>query len=930
MAVFTPTKTASQIWQEYNSGNTLADRASGNKQPRKSDIRQYFSELTNVINALSPYAELTAVGGTANAITATGPAGVGDVSTYIFEAAATNTGAVTLSVSGESPARSIVDQNGASLSAGDIKQNHYYQIFDNGSEYVLLRDREAVTLAEAAQQAAEGAAATVVAVRFVSVAALQAANVDAAVQMVLLLGYNEAGDTPRLARYRRYTDSPVPTHPGVLYSNDGAAWVLSEGEVYVEWFGAVGDLELTQFYPVIYNPAQPTNNKTAIDNARATAEALGVPLRSGPGNFLYATGGDGNLTAHAGMTLSGVSEYDTGLFFETTDAETGLRVLVSHVCVENIQINHRLVADPDYVSGDVGNGTINQGEGEYGACITLSQIYSAGAQALVDGFILRNARLTRGRSADGMGNIAMGIAICSNSANPHLSRVRMEGPHATALWSHWGAHTTGVLPGALGEPITITYHPHGHRYRDVYVLGAYRGFILSGTYDVLMDGCTFDGLIYQLGQILPGDEGTRYASALQQKWIGSDIRLLNGSVINYSGTVGQEMLIAYTLSFSNTDYDDSPPTLKQARAYRLKNFVMRNWTLQGAVNEDVMFDFDTCLFENSVIENIDASGLGAVRYGIQLQEARGGLTIRKLRTRAQERAIMANSWIGKNMITECTFYCDRTGATAANLDAIWMTGIQRERTLAANASAGATQITISSAFSEYIYAGDILIIEDASSPSLYRFPIRVVGVYGAHRTTDTVITVEPLPRAVSSGDSVIFNAGCTGLDITQNHFRNYDRGVAAAVAGSSLERVQDLTIVNNLFEEIWRDDIRIDDVHGFDISGNSFRWGGMGRVFDPESPLQTTHGIFINDGARDGRVIGNRIQNAQNVTTGILVANDTGNIEFAGNQVGIVADDSSVSNNACVYRETQSGGLVANRYHDNWSADGTVETIQGA
>jgi hypothetical protein len=97
-------------------------------------------------------------------------------------------------------------------------------------------------------------------------AAIVAANIPVSVTLLRLAGYAAAGDGGR-AEYARVAGEP--THPGKIMSKDGAWWAMRGARVYPEALGAKGD--------------GITDDLAALNNATATAAAIGASLRGRPG-----------------------------------------------------------------------------------------------------------------------------------------------------------------------------------------------------------------------------------------------------------------------------------------------------------------------------------------------------------------------------------------------------------------------------------------------------------------------------------------------------------------------------------------------------------------------------------------------------------------------------------------------------------------------
>lgn len=119
---------------------------------------------------------------------------------------------------------------------------------------------------------------------FNSVADLQAANVPAFVQAVLLRGFYSAGDGGA-ARYKRVVSEPA--HPGKRQSSDGAWWEIAEPLLNVRMFGAKMDVAVV--------------DTAAVRNAMQTAFVTGRRAVKIPGGVISFSGI--NMTLYKGVSL---------------------------------------------------------------------------------------------------------------------------------------------------------------------------------------------------------------------------------------------------------------------------------------------------------------------------------------------------------------------------------------------------------------------------------------------------------------------------------------------------------------------------------------------------------------------------------------------------------------------------------------------------
>lgn len=151
---------------------------------------------------------------------------------------ATNTGAMTLSINGETP-RALVTNTGAAITSGYVKAGMAALVqIDSGGKYRLFSYGDAAAVqaaaeaaqaaAEAARDAAQAAASSIVPNMFATKAAAQAYNPVVSPDFLQLAGLTTSGDGGA-ALYKKV--AVQPSHLGKLQIANGTWYEIAESEI---------------------------------------------------------------------------------------------------------------------------------------------------------------------------------------------------------------------------------------------------------------------------------------------------------------------------------------------------------------------------------------------------------------------------------------------------------------------------------------------------------------------------------------------------------------------------------------------------------------------------------------------------------------------------------------------------------------------------
>lgn len=234
--------------------------ASGKHDPRKVEIRNYLSSVSQAVIALVAQADpaltlpnllirYSVTGGTANAIEASPnlvpPAGPG-LALFSIQIVDDNSGPVTIN------GKPLRTNSGNEIAPGGLLTGSIHLFLDEGAVFRLVSDQASASIvaaaevakvaAQAAQAAAESAAGANLA-NMDSVAVLRDTHVPPSVTYVRTAGFSTPGDEGG-ALYKRST--LLPAHVGKEQSADGAWWEIAEHRLLLKQLGAQEGEDVTR------------------------------------------------------------------------------------------------------------------------------------------------------------------------------------------------------------------------------------------------------------------------------------------------------------------------------------------------------------------------------------------------------------------------------------------------------------------------------------------------------------------------------------------------------------------------------------------------------------------------------------------------------------------------------------------------------------
>ncbi|SFT67213.1 hypothetical protein SAMN05444141_102676 [Pseudovibrio denitrificans] len=310
---------------------------------------------------------------------------------------------------------------------------------------------DAMQAARNAQDAAEGAAETVVVGRYNSLAGAAAAELHMAIQSVKLTGFREAGDGGK-SLYKCATHEPP--HAGKFLSKDGRWWELSDALATPKQFGAVSDAN--------FKTGEGTDSTAAIDQWLAFTSLTSGVCRL-DGKYKYV----GQLSIPSNIEIKTDSAQENGFVIEIGNEESGLVVESSNVIIGDLTISRNL-KEP----------IVGKNAGNFGNIVRLGN-YLDGAQEPMQNLRFGNLNLV---SVDGSEQ-GQGLTIFGRVSSVSAGDVTVSGNVSLAFQAHWSGNITEV-----GQAVTESYHPHDIHIRKIEALSSCNfGVVLSSVYNITID-----------------------------------------------------------------------------------------------------------------------------------------------------------------------------------------------------------------------------------------------------------------------------------------------------------------------------------------------------------------------------------------------------------------------------------------------------------
>lgn len=383
------------------------------------------------------------------------------------------------------------------------------------------------------------------------------------------------------------------------------------------------------------------------------------------------------------------------------------------------------------------SGAIGGDDGEYGTGITLGQYYypTSGVVSPVSGVTLERLKFTGGGSS--FGHAICGMGRCNN-VKAHDIEVENA---SSAFMFHWGAHSDSITDTIDTGSGRYSYHPHVIDLRQIRIDGTIRAGILSSCYDVTVDGikgtATRESLV-----ILPGDVCNAFAHPDEVDHVLSGHSIRNVHVRGLAATGAASPKNALTIrswGISRITGDTDGTGAGKRRWLSYRGIELENIVLEGTSD----LEFGASIVAQGVVaDGLDLSDIAKNGIGLDINDSRD-VKVRNFRTRCRtgmeiERCEMYD-------IEGTVSFPDRTIYSDTTLRGARIGGPTKTTTTSAEATAGATSLSLSSALGCVLIPGDII---DADGVEI------IVAGNEMVRDTATTIPTEALPSTVASGATI--------------------------------------------------------------------------------------------------------------------------------------------------------------------------------
>lgn len=247
-----------------------------------------------------------------------------------------------------------------------------------------------------------------------------------------------------------------------------------------------------------------------------------------------------------------------GIYIDTDSEHEGLHIISSHVKIRDIFISVKTDRD------------IQSGQGNFGTCVTVGQIYYPFDKRVPGETDVQYANrimphLVSGVELDGLrylrrpGGGGHAIAICGRVSGVKILNSDFQGwnavtgRHATALLTHWGSNAEPFLADEAGKQIrplifrkadaAYTFHPNGVSMSKSRLRNVGRLASLSSSYNISIREVDYDGYddnIKANGQqfvlLVAGDDADRFACPDDKGKVYSNFTIDGGVGFNLDGT----------------------------------------------------------------------------------------------------------------------------------------------------------------------------------------------------------------------------------------------------------------------------------------------------------------------------------------------------------------------------------------------------------
>jgi hypothetical protein len=472
-----------------------------------------------------------------------------------------------------------------------------------------------------------------------------------------------------------------------------------------------------------------TDNTSAFLLAKATGKAILI-------DGIYRIASPSAMILSGSEKLIGQGDH-TGLVVQSGSNESGILV-ASAARIENMRIHL------------FQNGAKPPNQGQLHSVIQIGSGYLDYLPTYdlpnVSGFFLSNLTLTRtnilggGSAIYAMGNVSRG----------YIGDIRDTGSvskHSALLIFHWGGRT--VEPGGYGQEVLATWHP---RQISIGPLDSRRsnvGLALSSTSDVVQDGPIYCDEVNRALHIMPGDEGASKAVAPVPSLVGKGINIKGPIIVTNPLTLEPSLNAALVDVFS-----------VGASA----------WDIQGNLRKWITLESDVTIGDVYIYGNIpDKQAVNVFMYSGVLKMGKvavfGTAGVRTINiehvTHGSDVSVSeSNLSGGTEQISIRRAKGVRIGggkinaaATGSTQYALQVFGEVITRTVAADASAGATEIQVTAAITGANRAmkGSQISIGGVVHTRLSE-AIPGAAVTGSPGVV--IIPCEPLPASISAGQEL--------------------------------------------------------------------------------------------------------------------------------------------------------------------------------
>lgn len=561
----------------------------------------------------------------------------------------------------------------------------------------------------------------------------------------------------------------------------GFGWFLQSGigAVFRTFQGKMrDDIDLRDFLGDNWAGGDATEG---IDKAVAAVAGTGRTLTV-TDNYDY----NGELVLSGKMTLLGRGGR---IKFTVDNTKPSIRVVASKVRIRDLNVEVNLT-----------NGLGSDG-GANGTAVTVGRFFYDETPDEVRDVRIKGLRVTRTAGSWG-GHVITVIGRVSDVKINDLETEQIAGApkNGNAVLVHWGAEGPGP-----GLPFTgNSYHPNNVKVDGMTLDGHMRVYQISSSYDVTVKNVTGTN-IDRVGDIIPGDEGNRYAPVEQKSFIGSNIQCTD---FNVSGLINDSLasLRVYGLGFSR--FDLTPGGQVAINWLQYRNVKMARMVLAGADDVDRVIDCQNA--SGSILaEDIDLR-VGRLGIGARVLDGGRGVVFRNITARERIGFEIQNS--ADVTIDNCEHaVADRTGFVG-DATSVLLLGRRPSTTLASGVVPGSANLSLTAALGQNLYPGSQIFVNGA--------PCRVRGVEMI-RSTETTIPVEGVTVTATTGATVVADLSTRVVTADRISSIGADYTMLMSTAGGNTF-YSSIKLLNAQTRRIEKSVVTLANCEHVDLCGNRF------------------------------------------------------------------------------------------------------------